>query len=191
VHGTTQRSLMRFPSATLALISLACSSPAPEARSTTANADSSSQDVASAATIRNAAETIASFLYGDAEPDAISLADSVDLFIAPEGGGGHARRSRTELLVRDNWHVRSGNSVYSFVPGGKYAKMTSFVGEHVNCVPAELRAKLPELSARPHVGVLLSNPGQACLASWNATFVFDTSRAKPALIAALYDQWEW
>jgi hypothetical protein len=174
---------MRFTAA-FALFALACNSPPPETKSTTA-------EVASGATIRDAAETIASFLYADAEADAIALADSVDLFIAPEGGGAHARRSRADLLVRDNWSVGSGNAVHSFVPGGKYAKMTSFVGKHVNCVPGELRAKLPELSARPHVGVLLANPGQGCLASWNATFVFDTSRARPALIAALYDQWEW
>ena len=50
--------------------------------------------------LENAASDIARFLTGKERFDALALADSIDLHIAPEGGGGHARIPRDRL--RDN-----------------------------------------------------------------------------------------
>lgn len=176
--------------AVLPALQLACGAPAPERAETTTRGGEQQVDVA-ADPLRSSAERIARFLSGGIDSTALPLADSVDLYIAPEGGGGQVRRSRAELLRRDNWYVRSGGVTHSFVPDARFEKMESFVGKHVNCRPADLRTRSPELAARPHVGVLLSHPNGGCMATWNATFVFDTSGPTPLLIAALYDQWEW
>ena len=133
-----------------------------------------------------------SFLAGDADFEALDLADTVELYVAPEGGGGRARISRERLRDRLAWRVGTGNAQRSFVPTGLLTKMTTSVGKHMNCHEYPLASRVPALATRPHVGVKLEPPdAKSCLETWNATFVFDTSGATPRLIAAVYDQWEW
>jgi len=71
-------------------------------------------------------------------------------------------------------------------------KLRTKVGRHFNCVEQSLASKFPRLALLPHVGTMLEpeNAG-GCLQSWNVTFVFDTSKNRPRLVAAVYDQWEW
>jgi hypothetical protein len=145
-----------------------------------------------AARLRSAAEEIVSFLAGDADFEAVELADTVVLYVAPEGGGATARISRARLRDRNAWRVGSGSTQHSFVPTGLLTKMTTRVGKHMNCREADLATRVPNLASRPHVGVRLEPPEmKSCLETWNATFVFDTAGGPPRLIAAVYDQWEW
>ena len=174
----------------LALV-FACSPTPRETRSDVTTSQDTGAANLSNDEIRRSAEIIVSFLYGDADSTLMSLADSVDLYVAPEGGGAHVRRSREDLFRRDMWYVRAAGRVYSFIPPGRFQNMESFIGRHVNCRPADLRIKLPGPADRPHVGVLLSNPDAGCLETWNATFIFDTASGTPLLVGALYDQWEW
>lgn len=151
------------------------------------------RDSVAASPLKSAAEEVASFLSGNADFEVLRVADSVDLYVAPEGGGGHARVPRERLRDRNAWRVGSGASARSFVPSGLLTKMTAHVGSHVNCQPGPLDAKFPQLASHPHVGVRLSTENErSCLEGWNATFIFDTTGGgKPKLTAAAYDQWEW
>jgi len=138
-----------------------------------------------------AAKEIVAFLHGKRPFDGISLADTVVLYLSPEGGGTRSVFTRASLRTPANWVLLSGRQRYSFVPL-PWTRMTTRPGRHFNCHEYALASLFPELAAFPHVGVKLepARP-RSCLESWNATFVFDTTGGPPKLIAAVYDQWEW
>lgn len=140
---------------------------------------------------REAAEA-ARFLSGHARFDALHLADSVDLYVAPEGGGGRQRFPREALRQPQFWQVASGGRTRSFVPGGLRTRLVTAPGKHMNCQPTELSNRFPNLATLPHVGVRLEPPRvKSCLETWNITFIFDTTGGDPRIVAAVYDQWEW
>jgi len=139
----------------------------------------------------SAAKEIVAFLQGKRPFDRIALADTVVLYISPEGGGNHAAVARENLRTPASWSVQSDGRRYSFVPPS-WTRMTTRPGRHFNCAEYSLATRFMDLAMRPHVGVKLEPDRPAsCLESWNSTFVFDTAGGRPELIAAVYDQWEW
>lgn len=144
--------------------------------------------VAADSNLVRATERLIAFLRAEAPlPDGL-LADSVTLMLAPEGGGSSRVAAAAELRDRAAWQV-DGRSL---LPPSSLQRLTLHPGSHVNCRTLSLGALYPELARRPHVGALLAAAaGESCLQTWNATFVFDQSRAAPRLTAVVYDQWEW
>jgi hypothetical protein len=144
------------------------------------------------ADMSQAARTIAAFLNGQAPIDTLLLADSVTLYVAPEGGGQKATLSRSALRERTGWAVRGSRSPISFVPDIGLTKLTTEVGRHFKCFPQDLASQAPQLATLPHVGIKMEPvPASSCLNTWNLTVVFDSASRKPRVVAALYDQWEW
>jgi hypothetical protein len=142
--------------------------------------------------LAQSASDVARFLTGYTPFNKLSLADSVDLYIAPDGGGGHARIAREQLRDPQAWQVESDTARHTFVPRGLRTRIITDVGHYMNCQPSSLATRFPKLASLPHVGVRLEPPRvKSCLETWNATFVFDTTGGKPRLVAAIYDQWEW
>jgi hypothetical protein len=142
--------------------------------------------------LEEAATKAARFLSGYEPFDALALADSVDLYVAPDGGGGRARLAREQLRDPQAWQVESGGRARSFVPRGLRTRVVTAPGRYMNCQPSDLATRFPKLAPLPHVGVRLEPPRvRSCLETWNATFVFDTTGGVPRLVAAVYDQWEW
>lgn len=128
------------------------------------------------------------FLGGDAPLRHGLLADSVTLYIAPEGGGETRTMAAAALRSPSAWRVAS----HRFAPPDGYGHRIMTPGLHWNCQPAELATLYPDLAARAHVGVRLAPDESAgCLQTWNATFVFDSNAQAPRLTAVVYDQWEW
>jgi hypothetical protein len=139
----------------------------------------------------SAAKEVVAFLQGKRPFDGITLADTVVLYLSPEGGGTRAALARESLRTPAAWTVQSNRQKYSFVPP-PWTKMTTRPGRHFNCMEYSLASRFVNLAVQPHVGVKLEPDRPAsCLESWNATFVFDTAAGRPRLIAAVYDQWEW
>jgi hypothetical protein len=138
--------------------------------------------------LRDEAEKIIAFLQGGAPLDADLLADTVTLYVAPEGGGAQLRASRQELQDPAAW--RAG--AHSFMPPAALTQLTTYPGRHVNCYETPLATRYPQLADHPHIGTMLA-PATAgsCLQTWNATFVFSNDPARPQLIAVVYDQFEW
>jgi hypothetical protein len=156
-------------------------------------ADSGSLGAHSAADLDTAARQLIAFLRGDAGFDRIRLADTVTLYVSPEGGGTRAAIARERLRDRSSWRVRGhGRAVYSLVPPSGISKLTTRVGRHIKCMEYPLSSTFAALARLPHVGTKLE-PGDAssCLQTWNLTLVFDPNQRPPTLVAALYDQWEW
>jgi hypothetical protein len=146
-----------------------------------------------AETLERAAKEIIGFLRGRVGFEKIHLADTVVLYLSPEGGGTRTGFTRAQLSAPSSWMLHSGRSTYSFVPPQRLTKLTAKAGRHFNCLEYTLASRFRELAALPHVGVKLEPDGQtSCLETWNATFIFNDSRAQPPrLVAAVYDQWEW
>jgi hypothetical protein len=146
-----------------------------------------------AQTLEQAAKDIVGFLRGDVGFDSIRLADTVTLYLSPEGGGTRVAFTREQLRAPSNWVLHSGLGTYSFVPPQRLTKLTAKAGRHFNCGEYPLASRFRELATLPHVGVALDPDDRtSCLQTWNATFVFDDSGAQPPrLVAAVYDQWEW
>jgi hypothetical protein len=181
--------------AILVLDAAACGSESPRARdSAPVRATSAdAQADTTAAALERAARLVVAFLASDVEFEDIRLADTVELRLAPDGGGTRVRVSRDSLRNPLAWRLRAGDAYYSFVPPRLLTRMTTKVGRHFNCQEYALATRAPDLARAPHVGVKLE-PGtpESCLQSWNATFVFDTTGVeRPVLVAAIYDQWEW
>ena len=170
---------------------IACGERQPDTRSD--SGQTSRAATPQTAALESAAAEVTSFLTGDADFDALSLADTVELLVVPEGGGARRRVSRDALRERSQWRVGEGASAYSFEPSRRLTQMTLRAGRHLNCREYALATKVPALASFPHVGVRLEPPeSRSCLEGWNATFVFDTAGgSRPRLIAAVYDQWEW
>jgi hypothetical protein len=142
--------------------------------------------------LERAAREIVAFLNGKTAFDKIPLADTVILYLSPEGGGTRAAFARESLRTPSKWVVRSGRQSYSFVPPATLTKLTAKSGRHFNCAEYALASRFPDLAKLPHVGVKLEpETTGSCLQTWNATFVFDTIERSPRLVAAVYDQWEW
>jgi hypothetical protein len=159
--------------------------------------DSTSLSPAQGTALAHAARRMVRFLVGDATTlDTLALADTVELHLPPEGAGTSAgvsvKRPRGALRDRGAWRIQAGSASYSFVPPKGLTLNTARAGTHYNCREIPLASRAPSLASRPHVGVRLEPPEpKSCLDGWNATFVFDTTGARPRLVAALYDQWEW
>lgn len=142
--------------------------------------------------LESAGTEAARFLAGYGRFDKLDLADTVDLYVAPDGGGARARMPRDLLRDREAWQVESGGQKRSFVPTGLRTRLVSAVGKYMNCNPSELKTRFPQLASYPHVGVKLEPANaKSCLESWNVTFVYDTAGGRTRLTAAIYDQWEW
>jgi hypothetical protein len=142
--------------------------------------------------LERATRNLVGFLRGELPFDSRALADTVELRIAPEGGGAVSRVSRDSLRERSAWTVAGPARRFQLVPPATFSTVSTKVGRHFNCQEQDLATRAPDLASRPHVGVRLQPEGaQSCLQSWNATFVFDTAGGSPRLIAVLYDQWEW
>ena len=148
-----------------------------------------------AETLERAAKEIVGFLRGEISFENIEsrLADTVVLHLSPEGGGRAAAFIRGQLREPSSWVLRAGSRTYSFVPPPRLSKLTAKAGSHFNCLEYPLASRFRELAALPHVGVKLEpDSSTSCLETWNATFIFNDSGAKPPrLVAAVYDQWEW
>ena len=135
--------------------------------------------------------TVIAFLQGTMPRDSVTLADSVTLYVSPEGGGGRSTYARSELSDPSAWRAGEGARTFSLVPPAKNTRLTTAPGKHLNCREYDLASRYPALARSPHVGMRLDPPQSAsCLQSWNLTLVFD-SATEPRLIAAVYDQWEW
>jgi len=145
----------------------------------------------SPARLDSAARRIVEFLRGKDRFEQIELADSVTLYVDPEGGGGRATFGKEQLRNPLEWRVRSGGRVISLAPPAAMTRLTTKVGRQVNCREQPLERNFPRLAQLPHVGTMLEpERARSCLQTWNMTFVFDTSEG-PRLIAAIYGQWEW
>lgn len=145
-----------------------------------------------AAVFEKAATDLIAFLRGEALMDDLWLADTVVLYLSPEGGGASRAFARDQLREPADWVVESGTGTYSFVPPPPPRHLTTRYGRHLNCQEYALTSLYPDLAERPHVGVLLTpRNASSCLQTWNVTFVFDAKAQRPTLVAAVYDQWEW
>jgi hypothetical protein len=144
------------------------------------------------ADLERAARQAVRFLRGEAVFDSLALADTVELRVAPEGGGAVSMVSRDALRDRSAWTVVGPQQRFPLVPPVSYSTLSTKVGRHFNCQEQDLSTRAPDLAKRPHVGVRLQPESpDSCLQSWNATFVFDMVSGSPRLTAILYDQWEW
>jgi hypothetical protein len=144
----------------------------------------------------DAATAVIAFLRGEADFDDIRLADTVTLYLSPEGGGTRRPVPREMLRDRSQWTVRSRDlprapgMAYSLVPASGRAELTTRVGRHLKCFDYPLASMYEELARFPHVGTILAY-GTGCLQTSNLTLVFDPRAKPPTLVAAVYDQWEW
>lgn len=135
---------------------------------------------------------MARFLSGHGRFGELDLADTVDLYVAPDGGGGRARIPREQLRDPKAWQVESGGQIRTFVPPGLRTRVVTAPGRYMNCRPSDIATRFPHLASTPHVGVRLEPPRvRSCLETWNATFLFDTAAGRARLVGAIYDQWEW
>ena len=146
-----------------------------------------------AKTLERTATEIVGFLRSNVSFEKIRLADTVALYVSPEGGGTVTHLTREQLREPSSWVISSGRSTYSFVPPQRFSKLTAKAGLHFNCLEYSLASRFRELAKLPHVGVKLEPvKPTSCLESWNATFIFnDSGTQPPRLVAAVYDQWEW
>jgi hypothetical protein len=141
-----------------------------------------------------AAENIIGFLRDSIPFREISVADTVTLYVTPEGGGDRVSIPREQLSDRTNWRIASadGRTTYSLVPPPGNTELITRVGRHLNCLEYPLSSRHVDLADLPHVGTMLTPPEQrSCLQSWNLTLVFEPEEGSPRLRAAVYDQWEW
>lgn len=142
--------------------------------------------------LESTAREIVGFLRGDVSFETIRLADTVFLYLSPEGGGTGKAYTREQLREPSRWVLRSGRQTYGFAPPASLTKLTTKAGRHFKCLEYPLASLFPDLAELPHVGVKLEpDSAGSCLQSWNATFVFDASAQPARLVAAVYDQWEW
>jgi hypothetical protein len=154
--------------------------------------DTVSLDHHRATELDEAAKEVVAFLQGEVGIDRIRLADTVVLYVSPEGGGTRAVFKREQLRHPSNWRVESGRQSYAFAPPPGMTKLTTRVGRHFNCMEYPLSSRFPELARLPHVGAKLEPERvDSCLQTWNVTLVFDAAEGPPRLVAAVYDQWEW
>ena len=180
---------MNRKAAMLVFVLIGCEQQ-PATDSTTAGAEPPAAQ--SSSDLETAAREIVTFLQGNAALDPQLIADSVILYVSPEGGGNSTVMTRTEAQDRAFWAVASANVRRPFKPSEEFRKITTRVGRHFICQEYDLSSRFPQLAQWPHVGVKLEpESSTSCLTSWNMTFVFDSTPGRPRLLAAVYDQWEW
>jgi hypothetical protein len=145
------------------------------------------------AALDTAARRIVGFLRGQLPFDSIRVADTVTLYVSPEGGGARTTVTREQLRDRTSWRVRGpGGSPVALAVPAALTKLTTRVGRHIKCMEYQLSSTFPELARLPHVGTKVEPAGSSsCLQTRNLTLLFDPNRAPPTLVAAVYDQWEW
>ena len=154
--------------------------------------DTASVARAGAEALEQTARQIVEFLRGKAAFETITLADTVTLYLSPDGGGIRTAFSRDQLRRPSQWTLRLGRQTYAFAPPRSLKKLTAKSDIHFDCLDYPLASRFPDLAKLPHVGVKLEpDSAGSCLQTWNATFVFDTSARPARLVAAVYDQWEW
>jgi hypothetical protein len=144
--------------------------------------------------LAQAAASIIGFLRGEVGFERIRLADTVVLYLSPEGGGTRRAISRAQLRNPANWSVRSEElrATYPFTPPAALTKLTTTLNHHFKCFEYPLYPEFGEVAQLPHVGTKLEPPdASSCLQSWNLTLVFAADEASPVLVAAVFDQWEW
>jgi hypothetical protein len=142
-------------------------------------------------TLDSAALHVLAFLRGQAPFEGVALADSISLYVGREAGGTRTTFARAQLREPSAWIARSSLGPYSLVPPSTLPKVTTKVGSHFVCREYPLATFFPDLARLPHVGIQLQPENlTSCLQTWNVTFVFD-STARPRLVAAVYDQFEW
>ena len=169
----------------------ACGGQEGDAGADTAAPAATIAPIAGDAELEAAARNVIRFLQGSTPFDSVPLADSVALYVAPEGGGGRSVYRRDALRQPSSWRVESGQRTFALTPPPGVDSLTAKAGRHFNCREYDLASRYPALARQPHVGTTLE-PAQpaSCLQSWNLTLVFD-STAERRLTAAVYDQWEW
>jgi hypothetical protein len=161
------------------------------ARAGATSADAGSLGAHRPAELDEAARRIIAFLRGEVGFDRIRVADTVTLYISPEGGGTRTKLTREQLRDRSNWKAR-GLLEYSFVPPAGTPTLTTRVGRHLHCDGEHpLSSRFAELARFPHVGTMLRYGTTSCLQTRNLTLVFDPTKRPPTLVAAVYDQYEW
>jgi hypothetical protein len=140
-----------------------------------------------------AAEMVIEFLQGDGELGALSLSDTVTMYLARESGGGVAKVAASDLRDRSSWRIPSyGGHTYVLVPPASLSGLTTRFGRHMKCFEYDLAYEFPELAPLPHVGTRLDPEDMtSCLQTWNLTLVFAADTLPPKLTAVVYDQWEW
>lgn len=182
-----RREVRHFGPLLLAAASGACGDGGPPRES----AASGHASAPRAAALESAARTLIAFLQGrQVFPDTL-LADTVNLQVAPDGGGGSVRAARGQLRDPSRWRVRSERATYGLAPPAGATRLTIKPGTHFDCFEQPLATRAPELARLPHVGAKLEPPdASSCLQVWNVTFVFDSTPSL-RLVAALYDQFEW
>ena len=179
----------------IALLLCACADDAPPAEqpaavdTTTAQPATPDPDEQ----LRVATRNIIGFLSGQAPFDSIDVADSVTLYMNPEGTVIQRALTREQLRDTANWSLRWGRGDYPIAPPRPPSEVQMRVGRHFSCLAeSDLATVMPQLAAQPHVGVrVVPQGGDSCIQVWNSTFVFDTSTARPRLVAVVYDQFEW
>lgn len=144
----------------------------------------------------DAATDVVRFLRGEVGFGRVRLADTVGLFLAPEGSGTRRKVAGDILRNRSSWKVRPSGAAgargfeYSLVPPEGRAELTTQIGRHFRCSEQPLSMIFAELASLPHVGTMLKY-GESCLQTWNLTLVFDPGKKPPTVVAAVYDQFEW
>lgn len=169
-----------------------------------ASLDSVPLGVHTRAELVDAATQIVGFLQGDVAFELVHLAESVTLYLSPEGGGNHIQVTRELLSRPSNWKDRSAalDADYAFAPSSRTcpgiacvdrtASLDTRVGRVFNCFEYSLASRVKKLARFPHVGTKLTPArAESCSQSWNLALVFDPDQKPPTLIAAVYDQWEW
>lgn len=105
--------------AALALAATACGTEAPEPSTAggEASPDTVTPRVHQPAELTDAAQRILGFLEGRLDFDSTLFADTVVLYVSPEGGGGRSALAREQLRERSSWRVESGSgAVYPLTP---------------------------------------------------------------------------
>ena len=179
------------------VVAAACGGPEPESEGAVSSHGPPEQEAPAGAgggTVHEFAyvvphvEHLIGFLRGEETLRPGALADSVTLYVAPEGGGEAVTVPAAALDDPAAWRVGG----HDLVPPADYRERTTSPGLHWNCRPTGLDTRYPELAGSPHAGVKLEPEGaSSCLQTWNATFVFDGNAERPRLMAVVYDQWEW
>lgn len=174
---------------------VACGRDSPDAREGGQGPEPATtvESAATPAELEDAAREIVLFLRGEGRLSGGRLADTVTLYLSPEGGGGAEVLPREQLQDPVGWRIEAPDGyVHLLAPPPGATVLTARAGVHFNCLEYSLSTRSAELALLPHVGVKLEPAESAsCLQTWNMTFVFDPEIDRPTLIAAVYDQWEW